>query len=828
MVMLNKMMLAIAVGLCCFFLSRESVWALSPHSIMVRSEGSEFRVNYDKVIEEEFQKLEASLKSAPDKVQKTPDDYKIKIIEGYTPHGKDLLKQMLKRGKITLMAAPEGTPLNKLIEEVADPKMTTVFRLSDYYLENTVKYKATPKDVHWELLKKDIAKHLVKRPSKRIVVEGLFALEDEFAAYLFRESEVFVLKLFINYPKKIRKAKLGITNDPKKSEEKWNLIRKHELNEVYPQLPHAHFVVNLAPAQEFYPYSNTKLLSVSDGAFHSKDRFANALLAIPDRGTVDIVTAGGGGDVYGAILQAMSLKEVLTKAGKKDIRFRVFTSNLKRGNENPKGGPAEMKNILYPVKGKMKSIPPYKHSLHFYRIFDGIQVVSSVSDDERRDVVIEGKTLTIQVALSDGEIVEKAKSLGIEILMADAGVSGKELAADYEKMTEGETVFTIIGDMGGDIAARFPAPRNGKNYPEKDVRSPNTDTIFLDMAYHLKKNQLARGIEDKTWVSIAAYGGDGELGYTGLQYLKEIIGSEELQAVFYNLKFLTAHRPILDRLLQWNIHSEVSGNLINNIRKWIEEYKPNEYEEKRSPWSFDQAYQIKGPQQTIRNGTRTVVLPVEYVNTIYVSPETLRDRIDDQIDTEGKDWFEIDKEIRLKCEFTTEGLHTGLCTEMTDPNNIRDRKNVNVSLLVDYVRRMSGCMTFKEAVQWLFKKGLLGAGANDYQFDKGLLFLKLSEAYPSEVLIRNELKGLADIFMLMDILNKKEVKPGEKERVEALYHLLSLYILYKIGGFEETVKQALKGLPFVAEYYPVLYFLLANREPFEEAHASKEAVSKAV
>lgn len=799
----------------------EFVWALSPHSVMVQSEGSDFRVNYDEVIVSEFSQLEEELKNLPDKIQKTPEDYKVKIVEGHTPHGKDLLRQMLKRGKITLMAAPEGTPLKKLVDEVADPKMTTVFRLSDYYLDQTVKYKATPRDVHWELLKKDIAKHLVKKPGRRIVVEGPFALHDELWAYLVSETGVFILKLFVNYPKKIRKGKLRITDDPK-SVDKWNLIRKNELNDVYPQLPHAHFVVNLAPAQEFYPYSNTKLMNLSDESFHSKDRFANAFLAIPDNGTVDIVTAGGGGDVYGAILQAMSLKEVLLKAGKKNVRFRVFTSNLKRGSENPKGGPAEMKNILYPVKGKLKAIPPCKNSRHFYRIFDGIQVVSSVSDDERRDVVIDGKDLTTQVALCDGEIVEKAKSLGIEVLMADAAVSGKELAEDYEKMTAGESVFTIIGDMGGDIAARFPVPRNHKNYPEKDVRSPNTDTLFLDMAYYLKKLQFSRGIEDKTWVSIAAYGGDGELGYTGLQYLKEIIGSEELQAVFYNLKYLTAHKSILDRLLQWNIHSEVSGNLINNIRKWIEEYKPNEYEEKRSPWSFDQASQIKGPQQTIRNGTRTVVMPVEYVNTIYVAPETLRERIDDQINTEGKGWFDIDQELRSKCEYTTAGEPTGLCTEMTDPNNIRDRKNVNVSLLVDHVRKISGCMTFREAVQWLFRKGVLGGGANAYQFEKGLLFLKLSQVYPSEVLIQNELKGLSEIFVLMETLNKKEVNLKEKERVQALYHLLSLYILYKIGGFEETVKEDLKARPFIAEYYPVLYFLLANQEPLDILKTSSE------
>ena len=166
-------------------------------------------------------------------------------------------------------------------------------------------------------------------------------------------------------------------------------------------------------------------------------------------------------------------------------------------------------------------------------------------------------------------------------------------------------------------------------------------------------------------------------------------------------------------------------------------------------------------------------------------------------------------------------------TPPQDPNNIRDRKNVNVRLLVDHVRKVSGCMTFKEAVQWLFRKGVLGGGADAYQFEKGLLFLKLSEVYPSEVLIQNEMKSLSEIFILMEALNKKEVNSREKERVQALYHLLSLYILYKIGGFEETVKEDLKASPFIAEYYPVLYFLLANREPLQERKISGEAVSKA-
>ena len=829
MIMVKKMIctlfFAMFFGFC---LPENAGWTLSPHSAMVQSEGSEFRVNYDKVIEEAFLILESELKNSPDKVQNTPEDYKITIIEGSSEHGIELLKKMIQREKITLLAAPEGTPVKQLIRALINPKITTVFHVSDYYYEKTVGAMATPKDVHWELLKKDLAKYLVKKPEKKILVEGLFALQDDLWNFLTQEQEgQFVLKLFVNYPKKIRKGKLGASDDPE-AIELWSFIRKNELNFIYPQLPHAHFVVNMASSIENYSYSNLNMLKISEGAFHSKDRFANALLAVPENGIVDIVTAGGGGDVYGAILQAMILKEVLVNAGKKNIRFRVFTSNLKRGSENPKGGPAEMKNILYPEKGKagkLVSIPPYGKSRHFYRIFDGLEVIASVSDEQRRDILIDGKKITSQVPLSDGEIVEKAKALGIEILMADASVSGKDLASDYAKMTEKDSVFTIIGDMGGDIAARFPVPGKGKSYPEKEIRSPNTDTIFLDMAYHLKKNQVALGVEDKTWVSIAAYGGDGELGHTGLQYLKEIIGSEELQAVFYNLKYLSSHKFILDRLLQWNIKSEVSGNLIHNIQKWIEKYTPEEYGEKKSPWGYDHASRIKGPQQTIRNGTRTVVLPVEYVNTIYVAPETLRDRIDPRIETEGKGWFDIDQEIREKCEFAG-GEPTGLCTEMTDPNNIRDRRNINMTLLLREVGDHSGAMTFREALQWLFQKGVLG-GENGYQFDKGFMILKLSEIYPSEVFIQNELKALREISALMETLDKKEVDHKEKERVQSLYHLLSLYILYKVGGFEETVKEDLKTLPFIAEYYPVLYFLLANREPVDEGPISSGAVSKA-
>ena len=103
--------------------------------------------------------------------------------------------------------------------------------------------------------------------------------------------------------------------------------------------------------------------------------------------------------------------------------------------------------------------------------------------------------------------------------MADAGKSGRDLAEGYAAMIADSDVLTLGLDMGGDILARFPSPIEGDDHPEKNVRSPNTDGVFLDMLTELEGKGLER---NNVMLGVSAAGGDGEMGPALFEYLQEM------------------------------------------------------------------------------------------------------------------------------------------------------------------------------------------------------------------------------------------------------------------------------------------------------------------
>ncbi|HRZ40938.1 MAG TPA: DUF1152 domain-containing protein, partial [Candidatus Omnitrophota bacterium] len=183
---------------------------------------------------------------------------------------------------------------------------------------------------------------------------------------------------------------------------------------------------------------------------------------------VHIITAGGGGDVLGGIFMAKQLKRVLAAVQRKGIRFSVFTTNLKRGEENPKGGPTPMETIGTVSLGVFDALEPVSPGMPIYRL-DRPNIVARTS--------VGGHSLPINI--KEGGIVEKMKEWDIDLMILDISPGSRALAKAYKQFIEGKKVLSICLDMGGDILARYPydlTDANKEKHPEAGVRSPVTDT----------------------------------------------------------------------------------------------------------------------------------------------------------------------------------------------------------------------------------------------------------------------------------------------------------------------------------------------------------------
>ncbi len=444
-----------------------------------------------------------------------------------------------------------------------------------------------------------------------------------------------------------------------------------------------------------------------------------------DGDELHVVAAGGGGDLKGSIVLARQMVRILNAREQKTkiTKVKLFTSNLKRGEENPSGGPAPMKTIFYDKNGVRTAIEPVAQSFPFYELSDHKYYAVSNIYTERdllafanntdqsliglrpgspilyEDVPLENKQFLFENKIIETIKEGKIDNLDMSIVIADCERSGQELASYYRKMIaeRDSKVFTIGLDMGGDILARFPsAMDHDATHPEFEVRSPNTDAVFLDMFAQLEAKRPGR-----TVLAISALGGDGELGRVMIDYLAEMQMNNVIVGVLDNAYYFGKHgeeiKWAMDKLK--DIPSEVSTNFLDRIGDIGTD------ERKRSIDPNDVTFTYgdhDDENHSLRGGSRTEFKPRHYLNTIFVNSRGVKEKIVDlTLKGRGMGWYKTDFYIRTKLHYLT---------EMNDPNNILSRLRQNTLFLKDALNaKINGEYKYDSRVlpQLLLKESLL-------------------------------------------------------------------------------------------------------------------------
>ncbi|MDD5085726.1 MAG: protein kinase, partial [Candidatus Omnitrophica bacterium] len=414
--------------------------------------------------------------------------------------------------------------------------------------------------------------------------------------------------------------------------------------------------------------SAREVVEGSSGALYARGKFRELIESF-DGDEVHVITMGGGGDVLGGTLLAAQIKELFRNRGKKP-KICVFTSNLKRGRENPMGGPTPIDSIQ-----GLRRLP---NSEHLFDVTEKLKV--------KLDLTYEGKLLLInrwpissKVNFSEGGIVRDLRKMGIDLIMVDVSRSGRDLASDYLRAFEGRKVLTIGIDMGGDVLAKFPSPINRwevERHTERLVQSPNTDMVFLNMLVELEKEG-----KDVT-MGISALGGDGELGGTLRDYLKELYDEGAIEGVWNNPAFARTYRPIFKEVDSLNVASETSRRFLEAVKR-ISKGKSPDYLRELSPWNpiLTEGDPKHLPDHEIRGGTRDEIKPKLYPYSVFLSPQVVHERlINPTLRAESADWSwdEIDSYLRGEMHYAT---------EMNAPGNILGRGEVILELVGEIFRK---------------------------------------------------------------------------------------------------------------------------------------------
>ncbi|MCF7892147.1 MAG: radical SAM protein, partial [Candidatus Omnitrophica bacterium] len=434
--------------------------------------------------------------------------------------------------------------------------------------------------------------------------------------------------------------------------------------------------------------------------FSAKNRLYRMINSLPNYSEVHIITAGGGGDILGGIFLAVELQKILEFLNKQHIKFIVFTTNLKRGEENPNGGPTPIETIGIPrLGGNRSDINRLESSRYFYKLDNpNIYAYVKVNSD------------TTLYPVKEVDIIEDVQNKwGIGIAMTDISVSGKELSRDYMNMIKNKAVLTIGLDMGGDILAKYLFPQIQENiniHPERGVRSPVTDTISLEFLYNvaLQKEEVV--------LAVSALGGDGELGKTIATYLKELYSNEAIMGILNNFMMMRNQQSELRDILELNISSEVSTNLLHRLEKIVANYNnipyfidPTKDRGKVEGWSVDtnlrkdiwsyqmcklMPYPYSG--QKIRGDTRTEQLPYLYLYTAFLDISKVRSKISKdvlrQISTQKSDWEMVE-------EFFRKTL--GYITERSDPANQESQRKARE--ILEYINYTLKNLSWKELIE---------------------------------------------------------------------------------------------------------------------------------
>ncbi|MBP7216348.1 MAG: phosphotransferase, partial [Candidatus Omnitrophica bacterium] len=432
--------------------------------------------------------------------------------------------------------------------------------------------------------------------------------------------------------------------------------------------PHSSSPVSARPKIE-------KAWQVHAGALLVQNRWSS-LASLDAIDEVHVITAGGGGDILGAAFLA---REIQLLANKPGLQMLLITTNLKRGEENPKGGPTPIKSLRL-QNHSLESMPIQQlgNAKYFYKL-DSPRIKARFTLDGFE---------TEEVTIKEGSIVEPLKRWNISLAIMDLDAGCAKLAENYAKLCKGKRVLTIGLDMGGDIFARYPSPiteDNKYHHPEINVRSPVTDSVVLGMLCRLREKGNGNVV-----LGVSASGGDGELGLALSGYLRDYFNEGQIAGLLDNVALLQSDSrglEVLEDVLALDISSEVSLNFLRRIMRqvrgpsylsgrgerkeiiegWENLTLPN-LSEPAELFSLAEELPIPLSRQHIRNKTRTEILPALYLYTAFFDPLAVQGRIEPRV------WQALcaHDTWRGQERYFRERLH--YITELNDPNNIASRK----------------------------------------------------------------------------------------------------------------------------------------------------------
>ncbi|MBD3272576.1 MAG: DUF1152 domain-containing protein [Elusimicrobia bacterium] len=407
-----------------------------------------------------------------------------------------------------------------------------------------------------------------------------------------------------------------------------------------------------APDVQTMRMRQAETIKGSKGTFYALNDSIKTMLENQEYDCLDIVAAGGGGDTKSALLLAEILRSMIAKHNH-DIAVRVIVPNLKRGLENPEGGVAPVKWIKdvwgYPM------VPVARNIDGFYYIRRGLKTQVLLFDEQYHAVKRYGKTVRMDIELSEGRVMDHMIKNNVELLLYDVGLAGRRLAKNYRMMNQGLTVLTVFVDVGGDIMARF------YEQEKKTLQSPVTDAVALDFAQYLQSRDTTANV----LLAIAAAGGDAELTYRLPDYMQQALHEGHIVGVLDNPSVFRNHVLPTERLhtiMGLDIKTECSRMHQEDINSIISLTGPTPVE---AYGVFnDQLYQwnkYRYPEIKIRDGRRVMRALACYSATVFVDPQDLHKRIQDpEIRNNKQGWNAKEKLFRNK----------GFITEKTDPGNI--------------------------------------------------------------------------------------------------------------------------------------------------------------
>ena len=379
----------------------------------------------------------------------------------------------------------------------------------------------------------------------------------------------------------------------------------------------------------------------SNNCFYVKDlQFKRDFESIENGAEIHVTAPGGGGDVLGAIVFILQLKEIFIQQGKPNMIFKLISSNVKYGRENPDAGPCPIEYL--------KGLESIKGVSHFYRVKPGLRMERKLLDQKHQQISLSGIDMVYEVEWSEGKIIDLLREKNIELLMMDSSQPVVTLSQEYQKFVSERKVYILGTDMGGDIFLQVPGTIKDKNHSEFFVSSPVADLIGVQ-------------VFNKGPVGIKALGGDGELGQSlsNAEYLPDYFKNNQIEAVLDDVTFFQHHPEMIEEMNKFAslITSEVSGNY---IRRHTQLYQQKEsslvYE--YGPWNYQALLQedLTIKPAALRLEKRKEFLTYLYFATIFVRDVSLITAKVKSLDVKrsNMNWMQLSSTFQKQLKYVTE------------------------------------------------------------------------------------------------------------------------------------------------------------------------------